>query len=150
MRAKLASAARAEAGGTGPRLAAVAGGQLVAMAEPGSAIVDGLPVADFVCAGYLGLDHAAWLRRDACGREVALALSAPRALATHVNVAELEQALAVLVGQPAALVGPSTLHLIVDVIKELALPRGTVLFDARCYPIALSALATAHGLGART
>jgi 8-amino-7-oxononanoate synthase len=151
MRAKLASAARGERRHGVPEPAAQAGGQLVAMAEEGSAIVDGLPVANFVGAGYLGLDHGAWLRREVARRsDVALTLSAPRALATHVDMAALEQALAALVAQPAALIGPSTLHLLVDVLRELALPRGTALFDARSYPLALSALATAHGLGART
>src|SRR5574338_444324 len=106
-----------------------------------TAVVNGRSVVNFASANYLGLPGTILAGS-------AIAFSAPRALAVDRSTLELERDLARLVDRPAALVGPSTLHVLTDVVRMLVGSRGAVLVDKRCYTLGVSAAITARGTGA--
>ena len=87
---------------------------------------------DFTSALYLGLPHAShelepWPR---------LTLGKPAALADPPGADAVERELARLTGCEAAVLGPSTLHLFVDLFAMLGGPGQAVFLDGGAYPIA--------------
>ena len=78
-----------------------------------------------------------------------LTLGKPAALAELDGTAELERALAELVGCEEAVLGTSTLHLFWDLIPFLAAPCGSVFLDEGSYPIARWGAERAAATGAR-
>lgn len=103
---------------------------------------------DFTSALYLGLQHAScslapWEQ---------LTSGVPAALAEPRGSAAVARALAHLVGLPAALLAPSTLHLFCDVFDVLGAEADAVLlWDEGSYPVARWGMerARAHGVPAR-
>jgi 8-amino-7-oxononanoate synthase len=79
-----------------------------------------------------------------------LSLGMPRLFATDHLTVQLEERLAQLVGQEAALLFPSTAHLALDVIPLLAGPRGMILLDQLAYPISKQGVNAAVQRGARS
>jgi 8-amino-7-oxononanoate synthase len=79
-----------------------------------------------------------------------LSLGMPRLYATDNLTVQLEERLAQLVGQEAALLFPSTTHLALDVIPLLAGPRGMILLDQLAYPISKQGVNAAVQHGARS
>ena len=86
---------------------------------------------DFTTALYLGFDHPSrdlepWDR---------LTIGVPAAVEPVPGAGEIEHGLAAVVGKPAALVGRSTLHLLVDVIASIGPRHSGVYIDGAAYPI---------------
>jgi 8-amino-7-oxononanoate synthase len=79
-----------------------------------------------------------------------LSLGMPRLFATDHLTVQLEECLAQLVGQEAALLFPSTAHLALDVIPLLAGARGMILLDQLAYPISKQGVNAAVLRGARS
>jgi 8-amino-7-oxononanoate synthase len=114
-------------------------------------LVEGRWALSFMMAGYLGIDHGAWLRAEGTShsRSWGLALASPRSVAADRLTLHLEAALAKTTGLEAALVGPSTLHLMCDLLATLAGRTGTVLVEAGAYGISKLAAERCRGRGAR-
>lgn len=92
--------------------------------------IGGRAVTSFASANYLSFEPPCTCRSPAFGTRQTLGL--PGFLARDADSADLEQALATWVGQPQALLGKSTFHLLVDLMKT-AREQGPVLVHRESY-----------------
>lgn len=108
-------------------------------------------VLNFTSSNYLGLSRHPQVvhATDAAAAAWGVSLATPRLLATDRLTRRLEQAVATLVGQEAALVFPSTTHVALDLLPLLAGPRGVLFMDAQAYPISRAGAALAAQCGAQ-
>jgi 8-amino-7-oxononanoate synthase len=101
-------------------------------------------VLDFTSALYLGLEHPSW-SLPAWPR---LSLGKPAAMAEPPGASGVERDLAALVGCERALLGPSTLHLFLDLFAMLARPRTKIFLDRGAYAIGRWGVERASAAGA--
>jgi 8-amino-7-oxononanoate synthase len=99
-------------------------------------------VLDFTSSLYLGFDHMAC---DASGQP--LTLGKPAALEEPPGAGELGRRLAALMGCPAAVLAPSTLHLFWDLFEWLGREGVTFCADRGIYPVSRMGLERAASKG---
>ncbi|MCB0208580.1 MAG: pyridoxal phosphate-dependent aminotransferase family protein [Anaerolineae bacterium] len=112
--------------------------------------VRGHCILNFASANYLGLNQHPHVIK-AVAKAVSTwgtSLGIPRLFATDQLTAQLETAIANLVGQDKALVFPSTTHIALDLLPLLAGSNGVLLLDERAYPISVQGAAVAAQRGA--
>lgn len=97
---------------------------------------------DFTSSLYLGFDHRAC---DASGEP--LTLGKPAALQEPPGADELGRRLAALIGCPAAVLAPSTLHLFWDLCEWLGRKGVTFCADRGIYPVSRMGLERAAARG---
>jgi 8-amino-7-oxononanoate synthase len=105
----------------------------------------------FVSPSYLGLERDSRVADAAAQavRRFGVTTATPRALLCDPFTHALERGLAAWVGQPAALVFPSSTHAACDVLPSLAGRNGAVLVDEWAYPTSLEGARAARMRGAR-
>lgn len=124
----------------------------VAQGRRGAALrCSGRWLDNFASSDYLGLGSHPLVIAAACqaARRWGLSLGMPAVLAVPALSGALEARFARLAGQESALLLPSTTHLALDLLPQLAGRKGVILLDEWAYPISLDGARAASQRGAR-
>lgn len=114
--------------------------------------ISGQQVMAYTSAGFLGLQQHPKVIQFVCQalQKWSISLGFTRNLGTTPMTPQLEEALAALTGQPAAMIYPSTTHIAVDALPLLAGNNGIFLVDRRAYATSLVGVRQAQRFGTKT